>query len=138
MLVSKTADICGVLSHTTRYYILRALVAAGEDGLSQRQLKIKLALSRAALKRHIDQLEKVGIVLLERHERAVIYRADPVKLADFTESLTRHFEPKWVLRMDDRQPSETDLPSLRERLDEILPEQSGDADQSAHNLEANS
>lgn len=138
MLVSKTADICGVLSHTTRYYILRALVSAGESGLSQRQLKLKLALSRAALKRHVDQLVKVGIVTAERQERAVLYRADPVKLADFTESLTRHFEPQWVLRMDDRQPSETDLPSLRERLNEVLPEQAGELNQSAHNIEANS
>ncbi len=138
MLVSKTADICGVLSHTTRYYILRALVAAGEEGLSQRQLKMQLALSRAAVKRHVDQLEKVGIVLVERLERAVIYRADPVKLADFTESLTRHFEPKWVPRMDNRQPSEIDLTSLRERLDEVLPEHPEDINQSAHNLEANS
>ncbi len=138
MLVSKTADICAALSHTTRYYIVRTLVAAGEDGLSQRQLKIKLALSRAAIKRHVDQLEKVGIVLVERYERAVIYRADPVKLADFTESLTRQLKPKWVLRMDDRQPGDLNLPSLRERLDEVLPGQREDNNQSAHEIEANS
>lgn len=136
MLVSKTTEVCEALSHSTRYYILRSLVAAGEDGLSQRQLKLKVALSRAAIKRHVDQLEKIGIVHVERQSRAVIYRANPVMLADFFDTLKRHLEPTWVLRMVNMTPGDAELPSLREKLDEALPEIPDSKNQSAHNIKA--
>ncbi len=139
MLVSKTTEICEVLSHSTRYYILRSLVAAGEEGLSQRQLKLKVALSRAAIKRHVDQLEKIGIVHSERQSRAIIYRANPVMLADFFDTLKRHLEPTWVPRMVNTTPGDVELPSLREKLDEAIPEipdKTATSDLSAHKIKA--
>ena len=122
MLASKVSELCGVLSNPTRYNILKSLVTAGETGLSQRGLSLKLAISRASLKRHIEQLEKVGLVNVERQTRAVIYRANPNKLADFLDTLTRNFQKMWVLSQADQTPGDKVLPSLRERLESVLEE----------------
>ena len=120
MLVSKVAEICSVLSHPARHDILKAIITSGPDGITQRRLIMKVALSRIAVKRHIDQLVKVDIVNLDKQERALIYRANPNKLKDYLESLRRSFEINWVLRETDEAPSDQKFESLRDRLKDVV------------------
>lgn len=119
MLTSKAIECCAVLSNEARYAIVRALVDAGQEGLSLRGLSLELELSRATIKRHIRRLRNTGLVNTERQQSAVVCRADTEKLTEFLNSLRRSFEADWSPKQRTPSPTRNMRHSLRDRLRKI-------------------
>ena len=119
MLTSKAVECCAVLSNEARFAIVHALVNAGQEGLSLRGLSLKLEIPHAAMKRHIRQLMRTGLVNTERQQRAVICRADTEKLAEFLTSLRQSFEADLSPKKLAPKPARDTRHSLRDRLRKI-------------------
>lgn len=65
----------GALAHPIRLDAFRALVVAGEDGLTPGTLVEMLGVAYAKLGFHLKDLTEAGLVTSEQSGRHVIYRA---------------------------------------------------------------
>lgn len=63
------------LAHPVRLRVFRALVVAGEEGLTPSTLAERLAVASTALSFHLKELVHAGLVSQERMSRNLIYRA---------------------------------------------------------------
>lgn len=66
----------GALSQETRLQIIRLLVVAGPDGMPSGQIGEQLKVSPSNVSFHLKELERAGLVNMERESRSIIYRAD--------------------------------------------------------------
>lgn len=91
----KAADCCTELLGTeflqalcepSRAAILRALVLKGRSDIST--LAADLPIDRSVISRHLQTMEKVGIVSSTREGRHTYYQVDGVALIDELEKLT--------------------------------------------------
>ncbi len=64
------------LGNPTRLRVYRALVRAGEPGMSVGRLQSKLGVAASTLSHHIKTLVIVGLVSQERHATTLICRAN--------------------------------------------------------------
>jgi ArsR family transcriptional regulator, arsenate/arsenite/antimonite-responsive transcriptional repressor len=64
------------LGNPTRLRIYRALVRAGEPGMSVGRLQTKLSVAASTLSHHIKTMMIVGLVTQERHATTLICRAN--------------------------------------------------------------
>lgn len=63
------------LAHPVRLRVFRALVVAGEGGLTPSVLAEQLEVAGTALSFHLKELVRAGLVSQERQSRNLIYRA---------------------------------------------------------------
>jgi DNA-binding transcriptional ArsR family regulator len=73
---SKALAAFAALAHETRLRVLRALVQAGEGGLSAGVLAEMVEAAPSRLTFHVSALEAAGLVTSRRVSRNVVYRAD--------------------------------------------------------------
>ena len=66
----------GALSQETRLQIIRMLVVAGPDGMASGQIGERLAVSPSNASFHLKELERAGLVRMERESRSIIYRVE--------------------------------------------------------------
>ena len=63
------------LAQEVRLRVFRALVVAGNDGLTPGDMAEKLGIAAAALSFHLKELTNAGLISQERQGRNLIYRA---------------------------------------------------------------
>lgn len=63
------------LAHSMRLRVFRALVVAGEDGLTPGVMSEALGTPNATLSFHLKELTHAGLVTQERASRHMVYRA---------------------------------------------------------------
>jgi ArsR family transcriptional regulator len=63
------------LAQEVRLRVFRALVVAGDDGLTPGDLAGQLGVAAAALSFHLKELSHAGLISQERQGRNLIYRA---------------------------------------------------------------
>lgn len=73
---SKALLALSALANETRLELVRALVAAGHDGLSAGEIARRLDVSASRLSFHLSALEHAGLITSRRVSRNVIYSAD--------------------------------------------------------------
>ena len=66
----------GALAHAARLKTFRALVRAGDEGLSAGAIAGLLGMAPSSLSHHLSQLAQAGLARQERRHRTIIYRAD--------------------------------------------------------------
>lgn len=76
MKIDDAAARLEALGNPTRLRIYRALVKAGEPGLSVGKLQTKLSVAASTLSHHIKTMMIVGLVTQERHATTLICRAN--------------------------------------------------------------
>jgi DNA-binding transcriptional ArsR family regulator len=76
MKIDDAAARLEALGNPTRLKIYRALVRAGEAGLSVGKLQTKLELAGSTLSHHLKSLLAVGLVSQERQSTTLICRAN--------------------------------------------------------------
>jgi len=65
----------GALAHPSRLRVFRALVVAGQDGLTPGALQEQLGVPATTLSFHLKELSTAGLAASERASRNLIYRA---------------------------------------------------------------
>ena len=76
MKIDDAAARLEALGNPTRLKIYRALVRAGEGGLSVGKLQTKLELAASTLSHHLKSLLAVGLISQERQATTLICRAN--------------------------------------------------------------
>ncbi len=76
MKEEKVVRALAALGQPHRLKVFRALVVAGEEGLTPGTISEALALPAATLSFHLKELAAAGLVTQERSSRHLIYRAD--------------------------------------------------------------
>jgi ArsR family transcriptional regulator, arsenate/arsenite/antimonite-responsive transcriptional repressor len=78
------------LAQPMRLRIFRALVVAGEAGLTPGGLSDQLAVAPTTLSFHLKELAHAGLVSHQRDGRNLIYRAGYLKMNELLSYLTAH------------------------------------------------
>lgn len=78
------------LAHAQRLRAFRALVQAGEQGLSAGALGVRLGLAPSALSFHLKGLSQAGLIHGEARGRQLIYRGDFSRMNALLGYLTQH------------------------------------------------
>jgi ArsR family transcriptional regulator, arsenate/arsenite/antimonite-responsive transcriptional repressor len=76
MRIDDVAARLEALGNPTRLRIYRALVKAGDDGLSVGKLQAKLDVAPSTLSHHLKSLLMVGLIHQERQSTTLICRAN--------------------------------------------------------------
>ena len=71
----QTIKALAALAHQVRLRVFRALVVAGNNGLTPSVLAERLEVASTALSFHLKELVNAGLVTQERISRNLIYRA---------------------------------------------------------------
>ena len=80
----------GALAHPIRLDAFRALVVAGQEGLTPGALTEMLGIAYAKLGFHLKDLAEAGLVISEQAGRHVIYRAAYPQMNDLLRYLTEN------------------------------------------------
>lgn len=86
----KVVRALAALGQSHRLKVFRALVVAGNAGLTPGTISEALALPAATLSFHLKELAAAGLVTQERASRHVIYRADYAFMNALLGYLTDH------------------------------------------------
>lgn len=76
MTIEDVAARLEALGNPTRLKIYRALVRAGDSGLSVGKLQAKLEIAASTLSHHLKSLMMVGLIAQERQSTTLICRAN--------------------------------------------------------------
>jgi DNA-binding transcriptional ArsR family regulator len=76
MIIEDVAARLEALGNPTRLKIYRALVRAGDSGLSVGKLQAKLEIAASTLSHHLKSLMMVGLIAQERQSTTLICRAN--------------------------------------------------------------
>jgi ArsR family transcriptional regulator len=76
MKIDDAAARLEALGNPTRLKIYRALVKAGDDGLSVGKLQAKLGIAASTLSHHLKSMVIVGLIHQERQSTTLICRAN--------------------------------------------------------------
>lgn len=77
------------LSQATRLGVMRALIAAGPEGLAAGELAERLGVLANTLSAHLTILAQAGLVSHRREGRRVIYAAEMAEMTGLIDYLTR-------------------------------------------------
>lgn len=80
----------GALAHPMRLRAFRALVVAGQDGLTPGLMGEALSAPNATLSFHLKELARAGLVTQERASRNVVYRAAFERMNGLLDYLTQN------------------------------------------------
>jgi ArsR family transcriptional regulator, arsenate/arsenite/antimonite-responsive transcriptional repressor len=69
-------EALGALAQEHRLALFRLLVQAGEKGMAAGVIAVALGLPNSSLSFHLAQLRNAGLILQERKQRSLIYRAN--------------------------------------------------------------
>lgn len=86
----KVIRALAALGQPHRLKVFRALVVAGEEGLTPGTISEALALPAATLSFHLKELAAAGLVTQERASRHLIYRADYALMNELLGYLTEN------------------------------------------------
>lgn len=86
----QTISALAALAHAQRLRVFRALVVAGQAGLTPSVLADELAVARNALSFHLKELAHAGLVTVQPQGRNLIYRADFARMNGLLSYLTEH------------------------------------------------
>ena len=86
----KVIRALAALGQPHRLKVFRALVVAGEEGLTPGTISEALALPAATLSFHLKELAAAGLVTQERASRHLIYRADYASMNELLGYLTEN------------------------------------------------
>ncbi len=89
METSEAISALAALAQPTRLAAYRMLIAAEPEGLASGELARALRIPANTLSTHASVLARAGLVTGERDSRSVIYRANPGRVADLADFLTR-------------------------------------------------
>jgi ArsR family transcriptional regulator, arsenate/arsenite/antimonite-responsive transcriptional repressor len=76
MKIDEAAARLEALGNSTRLRIYRALVRAGDSGMSVGKLQTKLELAASTLSHHLKAMVAVGLIVQERQATTLICRAN--------------------------------------------------------------
>ncbi|MEO7563668.1 MAG: metalloregulator ArsR/SmtB family transcription factor, partial [Sphingomicrobium sp.] len=76
MRSSHAVSALGALAQEHRLAIFRLLVQAGEDGLAAGAIADALGIPASSLSFHLAQLRHADLILQERRQRSLVYRAN--------------------------------------------------------------
>lgn len=80
----------GALAHPVRLRVFRALVVAGQAGLTPATLQASLGIPATTLSFHLKDLSRSGLATVERASRHLIYRAAYDRMNGLIAYLTAH------------------------------------------------
>ena len=80
----------GALAQPLRLQVFRALVVAGNDGMTPGGLQEQLGVPAATLSFHLKELAQSGLVTQERASRHLIYRAAYAHMTELIGYLPRN------------------------------------------------
>ena len=75
------------LAQEVRLRVFRALVVAGQDGLTPGVILEQLGMTPALLSFHLKELERSGLIAQRRESRSIVYSASYDALADLVKFL---------------------------------------------------
>ena len=78
------------LAHETRLRIFRMLIVAGPEGLTPSYMAEELETPASALSFHLKELNRCGLVNVERNGRHMVYNAAVAHMNDLMSYLTAH------------------------------------------------
>lgn len=90
MTETEAVRALGALAQGSRLQIFRALVVAGQGGLTPSRLSEALGVASTALSFHLKELLGAGLVTQQRDGRNLIYRAEFAHMNQLLAYLTRH------------------------------------------------
>ena len=90
MTETEAVRALGALAQGARLQIFRALVVAGQGGLTPSRLSETLGVPGTALSFHLKELLGAGLVTQERNGRNLIYRTEFVHMNRLLAYLTEH------------------------------------------------
>lgn len=90
MTETEAVRALGALAQGSRLQIFRALVVAGQDGMTPSRLTEALGLPGTALSFHLKELLGAGLASQERDGRNLIYRADYAHMNGLLAYLSEH------------------------------------------------
>ncbi len=76
MRADNAVEALGALAQEHRLALFRILVQAGDKGLAAGAIAEKLGVPNSSLSFHLTQLKNAGLIVQERQQRSLIYRAD--------------------------------------------------------------
>lgn len=76
MIESQAISALAALAHPVRLQAFRALVVAGQEGLTPGALQQQLGIPATTLSFHLKELTNAGLAASERASRNLIYRAE--------------------------------------------------------------
>lgn len=76
MTPSQAVTALAALAHPVRLQVFRALVAAGEQGLTPGVLQQQVGIPATTLSFHLKELSTAGLTASERASRNLVYRAE--------------------------------------------------------------
>jgi DNA-binding transcriptional ArsR family regulator len=88
MQIQTALTALAALAQDTRLRIFRLLVSEGPNGLSAGDIARALEVNASTLSRHLNQLEKAGLLRSQRLQRQIIYAADIEGMKGLLEFLT--------------------------------------------------
>lgn len=115
-------ECLGHLSNEQRFTIVKALISAGDKGLSLKDLERELDVSRGVVRRHVRHLVTCGMARTHREDRRVICTVQPQRIGDVIKFLVTELAPMLELA-DDHAQNNGQTPqlfsSLRDRLEAL-------------------
>lgn len=90
MTEDRALSALSALAQKQRLRVFRALVVAGEDGLTPGDLSARLRVAPNALSFHLKELAHACLVSVEPRGRHLIYRADYSSMDALIQYLTKH------------------------------------------------
>lgn len=90
MKESQAIRSLAALAHEARIRVFRALVVAGQEGLTPSTLAVQLDIAPSALSFHLKELSNADLVSQERQGRNVVYRAAFSAMNDLLDYLTEN------------------------------------------------
>lgn len=97
MLDNEDEELWAAIADPSRRRLIDALLMAGES--TQSALAAELPYTRQAVAKHLDVLERVGLVESEKHGREVRYRMVHSRLNAATSSMAR-VASRWDARLN--------------------------------------
>ena len=86
---TQVVDALAALAQSQRLRAFRALVVAGNEGLTPSALSASLGIAPSALSFHLKALHHAGLVSTEPRGRQLIYRAEFARMNDLLTYLTQ-------------------------------------------------
>lgn len=87
---SEVVDALAAIAHAARLRVFRALVVAGQQGLTPGALAASLGVAGNTLSFHLKALSHARLVRAERQGRYLIYRADYARMRGLMDFLSAH------------------------------------------------
>ncbi|WP_031556100.1 ArsR/SmtB family transcription factor [Parvularcula oceani] len=85
----RTVEQLSALAHSTRFEVFRALMRAGNEGLSAGTIAEFLEIAPNTLSNHLAILQRAGLTAVRRDGRRLIYAAEIGAITSLVEAMVR-------------------------------------------------